>query len=111
MNGLLDKFWQELCDKDDRTSPAEHPDMCLITREELSLYFCGTIKGVAEGLKETAAMLKSDFDLKCVEPFDCPTGDSTLAYGRLQGLEIAAAIISSVLPEGTAPSSKGQADE
>lgn len=32
---LLDQSWQELCDKDDRTSPAEYPDMCLIKREEL----------------------------------------------------------------------------
>ena len=30
--------WQELCEKDDRTSPAEHPDMCLITRDELLGY-------------------------------------------------------------------------
>lgn len=28
-------IWQDLCDKDDRTSPEEYPDMCLITRDEL----------------------------------------------------------------------------
>lgn len=28
--------WQELCDKDDRTSPEEYPDMCLITKDELA---------------------------------------------------------------------------
>lgn len=28
--------WQDLCDKDDRTSPEEYPDMCLITREEIA---------------------------------------------------------------------------
>jgi len=27
--------WQALLDKDDRTSPAEYPDMVLVTREEL----------------------------------------------------------------------------
>lgn len=32
---LLDQAWQELLNKDDRTSPPEFPDMCLITREEL----------------------------------------------------------------------------
>lgn len=27
--------WQKLLDKDDRTSPEEYPDMCLITRDEI----------------------------------------------------------------------------
>jgi len=31
-----DEVWQELCEKDDRTSPVEYPDMVLISREELS---------------------------------------------------------------------------
>lgn len=35
---LLGTSWQQLCDKDDRTSPAEYPDMCLIKREELSQF-------------------------------------------------------------------------
>jgi hypothetical protein len=35
---LLDQSWQALCDKDDRTSPPEFPDMCLITREELQQF-------------------------------------------------------------------------
>jgi hypothetical protein len=26
--------WQELLEKDDRTSPEEYPNMCLITKEE-----------------------------------------------------------------------------
>lgn len=30
--------WQDLVDKDDRTSPEEYPDMALITREELADY-------------------------------------------------------------------------
>ncbi len=30
--------WEELVEKDDRTSPEEYPDMCLITREELRGY-------------------------------------------------------------------------
>lgn len=35
---LLDQSWQHLLDKDDRTSPEEYPDMCLITRDELSQF-------------------------------------------------------------------------
>src|ERR1700677_2477759 len=31
---LCDKEWQDLLDKDDRTSPADYPDMALITRVE-----------------------------------------------------------------------------
>ena len=34
----LDEAWQDLVDKDDRTSPEEYPDMALITREELADY-------------------------------------------------------------------------
>ena len=36
MAALLETEWQGLLNKDDRTSPAEHPDMCLITRAELA---------------------------------------------------------------------------
>lgn len=34
----FDEAWGELVNKDDRTSPEEYPDMCLITREELRCY-------------------------------------------------------------------------
>jgi hypothetical protein len=33
---IVDFAWQNLLDADDRTSPAEYPEMCLITRDELS---------------------------------------------------------------------------
>jgi len=32
-----DELWQDLLDKDDRNSPAEYPDMILITREEFEV--------------------------------------------------------------------------
>ncbi len=32
----VDDLWQELCNYDDRTSPADYPDMCLISRDELA---------------------------------------------------------------------------
>lgn len=35
-NEIVDFVWQGLLDKDDRTSPEEYPEMCLIEREELS---------------------------------------------------------------------------
>jgi hypothetical protein len=33
---LIDDCWEGLCERDDRTSPAEYPDMCLITHAELA---------------------------------------------------------------------------
>jgi len=33
---LIEEAWQSLLDKDDRTSPEEYPEMCLITRGELA---------------------------------------------------------------------------
>jgi hypothetical protein len=36
MTTILDEAWRELVEKDDRTSPAEYPDMALITRDELA---------------------------------------------------------------------------
>lgn len=37
-------LWQDLLDKDDRTSPAEYPDMVLITFEEFNEAICYAIK-------------------------------------------------------------------
>ena len=33
---VIDEEWQALLEKDDRTSPAEYPDMCLISKDELA---------------------------------------------------------------------------
>lgn len=33
--------WQDLCEKDDRTSPDDYPNHALITREELDAYMRG----------------------------------------------------------------------
>ncbi len=33
---VVDDAWRELCERDDCTSPAEYPDMCLITHDELA---------------------------------------------------------------------------
>jgi hypothetical protein len=36
MSATIDAIWQELTEKDDRTSPAEYPDLVLITKDELA---------------------------------------------------------------------------
>lgn len=41
-------LWTDLCEKDDRTSPEEYPDMALITQDE----FCSTLDRFrAEGVE------------------------------------------------------------
>ncbi len=37
---LCDAEWQNLCEKDDRTSPAEYPEMCLINQAEVGALIC-----------------------------------------------------------------------
>ncbi len=44
----IDAFWQELVNKDDRTSPEEYPDHCLITFEELQ-DFVSRSRGTSPG--------------------------------------------------------------
>jgi hypothetical protein len=34
----IDDCWRELSEMDDRTSPADHPEMCLITLHELAAF-------------------------------------------------------------------------
>ncbi|MCL8382120.1 hypothetical protein [Xanthobacter aminoxidans] len=48
-----DEAWQDLCEKDDRTSPAEYPDYSLITREELAGYMRQTAPSPASPEKGT----------------------------------------------------------
>ena len=51
---LVDESWSSLCERSDRTSPAEHPEMCLITRDELA-EFIETAR-LTGGLTVAAAM-------------------------------------------------------
>lgn len=37
----IEAVWQELCDMDDRTSPPDYPDHCLITKAELESFMRG----------------------------------------------------------------------
>lgn len=37
------ELWRDLCEKDDRTSPEEYPDMALITEDEF-LYVCAEVR-------------------------------------------------------------------
>lgn len=35
LDQFVEQAWRDLCEKDDRTSPEEYPEMCLITQDEL----------------------------------------------------------------------------
>lgn len=39
----VNQSWQDLLDKDDRNSPADYPDMCLITKKELAGYIADAV--------------------------------------------------------------------
>jgi hypothetical protein len=42
------ELWRDLCEKDDRTSPADYPEMCLITYEEFRGYLVDFARGDAQ---------------------------------------------------------------
>lgn len=44
--------WQELLDKDDRTSPEEYPEMALITRDELAEFMARASLSIERGDSE-----------------------------------------------------------
>lgn len=47
---LVDTAWRDLLEKDDRTSPAEYPDMALITHDELAeIVFAARSTGGGDG--------------------------------------------------------------
>lgn len=55
MNDAPLTAWQELLEKDDRTSPEEYPEMALITSDELTRYIHGSFKG---GMHEAVKILR-----------------------------------------------------
>lgn len=56
----VEDAWNDLLDKDDRTSPAEYPDMCLITMQELAGYMTADAQEPAAGLKQMAEEMLRD---------------------------------------------------
>lgn len=60
--------WQELVEKDDRTSPSEYPDMALITREELA-EFMDTSRSRAAAVGKADGLLRAILAAQVVEPY------------------------------------------
>jgi hypothetical protein len=52
------QFWTDLCEKDDRTSPEEYPDMALIAQDELcSILDAAYRRGIEEAAPLIAAVI------------------------------------------------------
>lgn len=49
LSELVREAWQDLMDVDDRNSPAEYPDMCLITSKELAEFMGRASRLMAQG--------------------------------------------------------------
>lgn len=58
IEALCDEAWQELVEKNDRTSPSDYPDMALITREELINFICDGIQLCQERTKAQIMKVK-----------------------------------------------------
>ena len=54
---------------------------------------------MSEKLHEAANKIRSEYEQAYGKPCDCATPDSALHYGRAQGMEMAAKIVSSPLQE------------
>jgi hypothetical protein len=65
----VDAAWTELCEVDDRTSPEDYPEMCLITRDELADFMGRSTPvqpdsgGVVEALREALEKARDHYDM------------------------------------------------
>lgn len=75
--------WQNLCDKDDRNSPADYPDHCLITYDELA--------GYMRQMREVPIEVNDELVGRALRGFDCGTGDPN-DYRRRMRLALEAAL-------------------
>lgn len=89
LDTLVGECWTELCERDDRTSPPDTPDMCLITMEELAQFM---------GVAATSALTPSPKGVDAVEvksglidylrselsgAYDCTRVWSAWSYGTM----------------------------
>jgi hypothetical protein len=58
IDAMATELWQELLDKDDRTSPEDYPDMALITRDELVDFLHVIAEAERDRLRERVAVLE-----------------------------------------------------
>ena len=74
------ELWTDLCEKDDRTSPEEYPDMALITQDE----FCAALDRFrAAGAEKVRALV--------IEELTCRFGDGEMGRGLTDAVRALAA--------------------
>lgn len=79
IDGLVDELWQDLLERDDRTSPEEHPDMALITRDELRAALAAYEASKDERLtRERDEARRALRELPCPRPANCDPDDTTI---------------------------------
>jgi hypothetical protein len=78
----IESIWRDLLDKDDRTSPAEYPEMCLITKEELQDYM---ERAASDGMIEqiNRALAKADFEAERAGDIENELDELRLVQGPL----------------------------
>ncbi len=59
LTSRISEAWQDLLDKDDRTSPDDYPEMCLITRDELANYMASSCGAGWDDSSSRALLAKS----------------------------------------------------
>jgi len=112
---LVEAAWLDLCEKDDRTSPEDYPDMCLITREELADYIAvalasrpaeATSRERVEALEAAAKLVEkslADFVAECgiYDPSTGVTEFSEDGEDRVYELEELAKAIRALAPKAS----------
>lgn len=68
LEDLARREWQELVEKDDRTSPEEYPDMALITFDELREIISGSLLADSAAKDAEIAKVKAEAR-RVIEPF------------------------------------------
>lgn len=82
----FDEAWDELVNKDDRTSPEEYPEFCLISHDELRAYMearelAPTISGEGEKLREAYRRGQEDMQARAAKVCDERGAEEQEAWG------------------------------
>jgi chromosome segregation ATPase len=78
LDALEKRAWLDLVEKPDRTSPADYPNMALITEEELGGYIRDALASLRRQLAEKETILR-----ECVEDRDAIAEHRNVLHGEL----------------------------
>jgi hypothetical protein len=83
LEAIVADCWQDLLDKDDRTSPVEYPEMALITHDELADYINSAARAAWEASPAKSLIEALEVMIEAVENggIDSPTMDGEPEVG------------------------------